>query len=146
MRKDLTSIGTPAHGCNNRTCLPIAFKPGDEGMKLQNTIYVTNMSKSIEFYQTLGLKLAGEPDTDWNEFPVGDGLIALHIAKEVEPPTGHLDLMIKLDTGESLDAIFAAAQNAGYDFGAEIRDIGFGRFFWLRDPDGQVVTIIESPA
>jgi predicted enzyme related to lactoylglutathione lyase len=114
-------------------------------LNLQNTIYVTNMSKSIEFYQTLGLKLRGEPDAHWNEFPVGDGLIALHIASEVEPPTGHLDLMINLGAGDSLDDLFAAAERAGLDLGGDIKDVGFGRFFWLRDPDGQVITITESP-
>lgn len=30
------------------------------------------------------------------------------------------------------------------EFGAEISDDGFGRFFWVRDPDGYPVTINEK--
>ncbi len=45
-----------------------------------------------------------------------------------------------------LDRVHQACTDQGFEIGGEIADIGFGRFFWVRDPDGFPVTINESPA
>jgi len=51
-------------------------------------------------------------------------------------------MILTVPADGSLDRVYRAYTDQGF----EIADIGFGRFFWVRDPDGFPVTINESPA
>ncbi|MBA2775540.1 MAG: hypothetical protein H0U31_02280, partial [Chloroflexia bacterium] len=42
-----------------------------------------------------------------------------------------------------LDTVLARCKDRDYDIGAGIGDQGFGRFFWVRDPDGLPVQVNE---
>lgn len=117
-------------------------------MKLTTMIYVSDMQRSIAFYETLGLTRDhdGEIDKNWNGFPVGDGTLALHIHENGSMPEigGRADLTLVVPVDGSLDRVHQVCRDRGIEFGAETQDDGFGRFFWVKDPDGYPVTINEQ--
>lgn len=113
-------------------------------MKLMNVIYVSDMKRSVAFYEALEFERTGgdEPDDHWNEFPVGDATIALHIKDPLPPFSGRLDVMLSLPADGSLERLFGIARERG-SIGGKIRDEAFGRVFWVRDPDGTEITFLE---
>ncbi len=60
---------------------------GDNTNASDDHEYVSEMERSVAFYETLGLGPGGdaeldEPDESWNEFAVGDGTLALHFHRD----------------------------------------------------------------
>lgn len=115
-------------------------------MQLMNVIFVSDMRRSVAFYEAVGLKRSGEgePDGYWNEFPLESGTIALHLDEDARPLGRRVDLMFGLPDDGSLDRTFDIARVRGLDIGSEIRQEDFGRVFWLRDPDGLEITFMDS--
>jgi catechol 2,3-dioxygenase-like lactoylglutathione lyase family enzyme len=117
-------------------------------VQLVNVIYVTDMQRSVAFYESIGLRRRdqGEVDPGWNEFAIGDAMIALHATapEKMDPPSGRLDLIFHIPAGE-LEPLRDRCRDLGYAFGADIADIGFGNYFWITDPDGLAVTFNEKP-
>jgi uncharacterized glyoxalase superfamily protein PhnB len=70
--------------------------------------------------------------------------LALHGAKPDEIPDadGHLQLNINVAAGE-LDRLYALCDAEGHTIGAPIQEMGFGRFFQVKDPDGLPVQFNE---
>lgn len=114
-------------------------------MQLSLIVYVSDMERSVSFFESLGFgRHGGEIDTHWNEFHVGDAVLALHLADpgDIPPASSHLSLNINVEAGE-LDRLYAICEKQDYPIGAPIQDIGFGRFFWIIDPDGLPVQFNE---
>ncbi len=110
-------------------------------------IYARDMNESVPFYETLGLPRTtpGEIDEMWNEFGLGDGALALHGLGNGELPisTGRVQVNINVPADGTLEAVLARCKDQEYEVGTGIEDQGFGRFFWVRDPDGLPVQINE---
>ncbi len=110
-------------------------------------IYARDMNESVPFYEALGLtrKTSGEIDEMWNEFALGDGALALHGLGSGELPvsTGRVQVNINVPADGTLDAILARCKASDFEIGTGIDDQGFGRFFWVRDPDGLPVQVNE---
>ncbi len=121
-------------------------------MNLTTMVYVSEMKRSVAFYETLGLvrdgQEADEPNQDLNEFAIGDGTLALHRHRDGPLPDvgGRADMILTVPADGSLDRVYRACLDRGFENGGEIADIGFERFFWVRDPDGFPVTINERAA
>ena len=119
-------------------------------MKLMAMVMVTDMTASVTFYESLGLvrKESGEVNPYWNEFAIGDARLALHYASvdEIQPASRQLQLNLDLPTGGALDALRDSCLALGLELGGDISEQGFGRFFWIRDPDGLPIQFNESGA
>ncbi len=115
--------------------------------QLMIVVYARDMNESVPFYETLGLERSqpGEIDEMWNEFAVGDGALALHGLGSGDLPvsTGRVQVNINVLADGTLDTVLARCKDRDYDIGAGIGDQGFGRFFWVRDPDGLPVQVNE---
>lgn len=114
-------------------------------MQLSVIAYVTDMARSVAFYESLGFERKGEANPMWNEFAFGDAIFALHgaMSEELAPPSDRLSLNILVD-GATLDRLYETCEERGYPLGGPIQDIGFGRFFWTTDPDGLPVQFNEQ--
>lgn len=115
-------------------------------MHMMNVIYVRDMARSVAFYESLGLTRSGTGPIDawWNEFAIGDAVIALHAAgdRAIPEPSKHLELHLQVPPDE-LDRLYALCMEKGYPNGGPISEMGFGRFFWITDPDGLWVQFNE---
>lgn len=115
-------------------------------MNLVVMAYVSDMKRAVAFYESLGLSRRnhGEIDPMWNEFAIGGATFALHRANPdaIKPASDHLSLNLQVAPDE-FDRIFSICQEHGYPISASIQDIGFGRFFWVTDPDGLPVQFNE---
>jgi predicted enzyme related to lactoylglutathione lyase len=111
-------------------------------MKLHTILYATDMARSVAFYESLGLTRTGELNPHWNEFAIGDAKLALHgdMGQPLPAPTQRVEVFLVVPADGTLDRLHAAQPDAG-----EIRNLGFGRHFAATDPDGQVVSVLESP-
>ncbi len=125
----------------------IASIDGSRGtpMKLSVTVHVLEMARSVAFYEALGLERSGEIDPMWTEFAIGGSRFALHGPAGDDLPVlgGRADVILDVPADGTLDRLIETCRSEGFSLGAEIKDIGFGRFFWVKDPDGLPVTLIE---
>lgn len=114
-------------------------------MHLSNTIYISDMGRSVAFYEALGLvrKTDGDPVAEMAEFAVGDASIALIVKDPLPAFGGRVDVELTVPADGSLDRLFGIAREYEFEIGGEIRDEGFARVFWLRDPDGTEITFME---
>ena len=119
-------------------------------MKLMATVFVSDMTASVRFYESLGLTRSesGEISPYWNEFAIGDAKLALHHASadEIQPASRHLELNFNIPAGGALDALLDSCRALGHPIGGEISEQGFGRFFWISDPDGLPIQFNETRA
>lgn len=116
-------------------------------------IPVSDQDRAISFYTE---KLGFEKRTDT---PFGDGYRWVEVAPAgadttiaiVPPPpgqpTGGMQTGIALNT-EDVDGVHAELRAAGVDVDAEVSRMGdpVPPMFWLRDPDENVLMIVQSPA
>lgn len=115
-------------------------------MQLSVIAYVSDMERSVAFYESLGFARRGETSRMWTEFGMGDATFALHGAEAEDIPlaSSHLSLNINVD-GATLDRLYATCEERAYPLGGPIQDIGFGRYFWTTDPDGLPVQFNQRP-
>lgn len=114
-------------------------------MQLCAIAHVTDMERSVAFYELLGLSRGTDViDDHWNEFHLGDAILALHVVdpNELSPPSDHLALNLNVSPGE-LERLYSLCDERGYTTGGPIQDVGFGRFFWVTDPDNLPVQFNE---
>lgn len=133
------TVPTVIRGLTNHT-------PGN-AMRLMNIIYVSDMPRAVDFYEAIGLQRAagGEADPMWNEFDIGDARVALHAmdADQIPTPSKHLEFHLQVP-GDELERLHTTCTEAGHPVSGPIQDIGFGRFFWVTDPDGLWVQFNEE--
>ena len=55
-------------------------------MQLQTIVYVTDMERSIAFYEGLGFEVAYHGGPVWTAFRGSDGVLALHLVEELPEP------------------------------------------------------------
>ncbi len=113
-----------------------------------------DQDRSLEFY--VG-RLGMEKRTDiefgghyrWVEVypPSGTAGIALAPPPDGSEPAGGMQTGITLTT-DDIDATHAALRDAGVDVDAEVSRMGdpVPPMFWLRDPDANVLMVVQSQA
>ena len=108
-------------------------------MQLQAVVYVTDMDRSIAFYEHLGFVIGYRGGPVWTAFQGADGSLALHTVEELPGP-GRIALGLVADG--PLEAIIERL--AGYGIEASpIEAQSFGRSTVVRDPDGLPIQINE---
>ena len=107
-------------------------------MKLSVIAYVSDMERSIAFYDTLGFRRVGQPSPMWTAYVFGDAMFALHrvMTDELPPASDRLTVNIAVDGGAELERLYALCEERGYAPGGPITDVGFGPHFRVMDPDG----------
>jgi predicted enzyme related to lactoylglutathione lyase len=108
---------------------------------------VTDVPRARKFYEeTLGLKLlfAHEmPDNRWwIEYDVGGNALAI---SNLWPPSGQSGPGVALEI-EDLDAALADLTDIGVSISHEIMESPSCRFFSIKDPDGNDITLHQRNA
>ena len=114
-------------------------------------IPVSDQDRAIEFYvETLGFeKRADVPFGNgyrWVEVAPPDAQTTIAIVPPPPgKPTGNVETGIGLHS-DDIDAVHADLKALGVDVDAEVSRIGdpVPPLFWLRDPDGNTLMIVES--
>ena len=105
--------------------------------------WTTDIDRSVKFYEdVVGLKLIRRDDGNWALFEAGPIHLALHGAIEGRPfqPGGATAVFRVGD----LDDARAALEARGAEFEEHVGEVqGYARFASFRDPDGNVVQVIE---
>jgi catechol 2,3-dioxygenase-like lactoylglutathione lyase family enzyme len=112
---------------------------------------VADQDREIDFYvEKLGFeKRADVPFGDgyrWVEVAPGDAVTTLALAPPPEGrATGNRETGIGLQT-EDIDAFHAELKAAGVDVDAEVSRMGdpVPPLFWLRDPEGNSLMVVET--
>jgi catechol 2,3-dioxygenase-like lactoylglutathione lyase family enzyme len=109
-------------------------------MKMMPIVYVTDMERSVEFYEKLGMQPKTKDRSGmWFEFTAGSEVLALHLAKELPRDTR---LSLAFVSTQPLEGVVEQLQTRGLS-PEGIVDEAFGRSFLIRDPDGLPIQINE---
>ncbi len=100
------------------------------------TLVTVDMTKSVAFYQALGLKLLyGGPEADFTSFRVGGGYLNLQLGPQSgarRPIWGRIVFCVR-----DVDAMYERIVAAGFSPEMSPADATWGeRYFHVRDPDG----------
>ncbi|MCP3856069.1 MAG: VOC family protein [Actinomycetia bacterium] len=110
-------------------------------MKLLPIVYVTDMDRSVRFYQLLGFKPSTVSEF-WSQLEAGSGaMLGLHGATGPLTPGTQVELNLVAD--RPLEEVSRLAGDHDFEVGREIRDEIFGRSLVLTDPDGLAVQVNE---
>jgi catechol 2,3-dioxygenase-like lactoylglutathione lyase family enzyme len=115
-------------------------------------IPVSDQDRALAFYvDVLGLeKRADVPFGNgyrWVEVAPAGGDARIAIVPPPEGrPTGNMETGIGLETPD-IDAVHAALKERGADVDDEVSRMGdpVPPLFWLRDPDGNTLMVVEAP-
>lgn len=110
-------------------------------MRLMPIVYVTDMTKSVEFYRLLGGQSnESSRSASWTEMRMGDASIGLHIAKEVSPPS-RMRLELAFVSEQPLERILSLLKDQAVPIVRPITDEAFGHSLVIQDPDGLNIQI-----
>lgn len=115
------------------------------GLKEADLVYffVSDMERAVTFYQdVLGLRLVYRTGDDWAQFEAGPVQLGLHASGQGEHrPGGALAFRV-----DDLDSSRVALAARGISFTPEGGgEGGEPRFVEFRDPDGNVLGLLEYP-
>ena len=108
------------------------------------TLWVEDFKKSVAFYRdSLGLELLTQPG-EMPHFKVGDGILVLAKGRFKQPenpfPPEFPQLALAVD---DLDAMAARLQNQHVALEANIQERRDSCWIKLRDPDGNLIELVE---
>ena len=105
--------------------------------------WTAEMDRAVKFYEdVLGLRLVRRDGSNWAMFETGSVRLALHGAIEGRPlETGGATAVFAVD---DLETARAALERRGVEFAEHVGEVeGYARFASFRDPDGNVLQLIE---
>lgn len=113
-------------------------------LKLMPIVYVSDMSRSLDFYLALGLTADYlQRDGVWSSLKAGDAALGLHLLDPL-PPMREVDrVALALVSEAPLETLVARLDEQGIAPARGIRDEPFGRSLLLRDPDGLAIQVNE---
>jgi catechol 2,3-dioxygenase-like lactoylglutathione lyase family enzyme len=110
-------------------------------MLLMPMVYVSDLTRSIEFYRLLGLQPSVTARSgDWAELRLGDAILALHATDRL-PATGRQRVELCFASSEPLEALVERLESSGVPIERPIVDESFGQTVIVRDPDGLLIQI-----
>lgn len=105
---------------------------------------ITQMDRSVDFYQNiLGLKLLFKMD-EWTEFSVGGQRLAIHKVDSVAQPKDAGGAIVSLEVKQITNTI-AYLKERGVRFVQEMQEFPFGKMAVFFDPDNNMVGLYEPP-
>jgi catechol 2,3-dioxygenase-like lactoylglutathione lyase family enzyme len=111
-------------------------------MQLQTVVYITDMDRSIAFYEHLGFEVEYRGGPVWTAFKGADGILALHTVEELPGP-GRVALGLVAD--RPLEEIIEEMAGLGIE-SSSIETQSFGRSTTVHDPDGLPIQVNEHNA
>lgn len=113
-------------------------------------IFVTDWERAISFYlEKLGMKAAFRDDEmGWAQLDTGDAQLGLErVAPGDEEGRGYVGRFVGVSLSVSeIDAVYKELSSRGVEFlGPPERQPWGGILAHLRDPDGNVLTLLGSP-
>lgn len=109
----------------------------------QITIKVTDLERSVGFYQILGLRLiVHSPDSLYARFECADGGTTFSLSEKEEVTPGETGLYFEVDNvGTTVDAL----KSDGVIFDTPVTDESWlWTEAWFRDPDGHRLCIYHA--
>jgi catechol 2,3-dioxygenase-like lactoylglutathione lyase family enzyme len=111
-------------------------------MILMPIVYVTDIERSLPFYQALGARLTEKGWSKWwAALAWGDAILALHYVEE--PIAGPGRVALALVSEEKLEQVVERLAESRIPLHRQISDETFGRSLQIKDPDGLVIQINE---
>ena len=110
-------------------------------MELITIVYVSDMVRSFDFYQTLGFRGESRPKSApiWLPLQLQGARLALHWVEEL-PQGGQVGIALLAD---DLDAVAERLRAVGIELRRGIQQEPFGRSLLISDPDGLLIQINE---
>jgi predicted enzyme related to lactoylglutathione lyase len=104
--------------------------------------WVSDLDRAVKFYQDIvGLTLVFREGSTWAEFDAGPVRLALHGAVEGQAAApGGAAAAFGVD---DLDEARMSLEAKGVEFDHQGEVEGYGRFALFRDPDGNLVALIQ---
>lgn len=110
----------------------------------QITVPVTSLSKSIVFYESLGLKLIVRSEPHYARFTCSAGNSTFSLHRVDTPRTGENGTWIYFEV-EDIDRTFSDLEKKGLIFEAPPEDKSWlWREARIKDPDGNVVIVYRA--
>ncbi|HLI51085.1 MAG TPA: VOC family protein [Thermomicrobiaceae bacterium] len=116
-------------------------------MNLLAMVFVTDLDRSIDFYQAIGLCYVERHGDAWATLRLGDALLGLHQTSTLpSAERGRVKLNFELGggSGGKLEAFRDRLLAAGVQLHTSIAPQPWGRSLTLVDPDGLSIEIAES--
>ncbi len=110
-------------------------------MKLQPIVYVTDMTRSVDWYTQVLDATPTYSSEVWTAIAVGDATLGIHLT-ENRPAASNAQLSLIAEG--PLKNIVNRLTAAGVAIDGAICDEPFGRSLVVRDPDGSPVQINED--
>ena len=117
-------------------------------------IVVSDMARSIRFYQLVGLDVPDTPDEGHVDAPLANGIrlmldtedVVLSFSPEWKRETGNqLSLALECESPAEVDEVYTRVTAAGFHGEKEPWDAFWGqRYAQLRDPDGVPVDLYAA--
>lgn len=109
-------------------------------MNLMTMIYTNAMAESVAFFEQAGLTRDGDGPVDqwWNQFTVGDAVLALHWNEDKPLENGTNPQLHIHVSPEDVDRIHAHFKTTGVEMSPEPYELGGmdQRTFFVTDPNG----------
>ena len=108
-------------------------------------LLVSNMEKSIKFYNdTLGLPIKTK-SKDWTEFFNNNTVLALHPAKKKNAIKAGSGMLVGFEVSD-LDSSVKKLKDKKVKFYKKPKQEPFGKHAIIKDPDGHLISIAEIKA
>jgi catechol 2,3-dioxygenase-like lactoylglutathione lyase family enzyme len=111
------------------------------------TVFVRSMDEAVRFYtETLGLALQFRAGDHWAQVDAGQGfLIGLHPAGEDSKTRGvEGGVQIGLSVNRPIAEVVSGLQSRGVAFDGGVQDDGPVKLAFFKDPDGNVLYLVDT--
>ncbi len=110
------------------------------------TVFVRSMDEAVRFYtETLGLALQYRAGDHWAQVDAGQGfLIGIHPAGDGANPGVSGGVQIGLSVNRPIQSVVDGLQARGVAFSGEVIDDGPVKLAFFKDPDGNVLYLVET--
>jgi catechol 2,3-dioxygenase-like lactoylglutathione lyase family enzyme len=110
------------------------------------TVFVRSMDEAVRFYtETLGLALQFRAGDHWAQVDAGQGfLIGIHPAGDGANPGASGGVQIGLSVNRPIAEVVSGLQERGVAFDGGVIDDGPVKLAFFKDPDGNVLYLVET--
>ncbi|GCE51323.1 catechol 2,3-dioxygenase-like lactoylglutathione lyase family enzyme [Thermosporothrix hazakensis] len=115
---------------------------GEKGLIPLPIVYVSDLERSLQFYQALGCELVQRQRTGhWIELRMGPARLALHSMETLPEYTDKQRVDLSFESQEPLEIVQERLLAAGIPLERFVTDEAYGYSLGVRDPDGLYIQI-----
>lgn len=105
-------------------------------------IYVSNLDRSIEFYQSMGFSIK-YTEEDWVEFDLGETSFAILKRPENKGEVIPQKTRIMLET-DDIESVYKNLKSKRVELIGKIRNESYGKLLTFKDPDGHLLEFFQN--